>query len=119
MAKFFGPIGYAVTSEAAPGVWTDIVTEHNYYGDIIKTVSKIKEGDQVNDNLAIENRISIVADMFAYDNFQAMRYVKWMGVLWKITSVEVQRPRLILSIGTVYNGPVPIIPEPEPEEPEV
>lgn len=108
MAKFFGPIGYAVTSETAPGVWTDVVTEHNYYGDVVKNMSRTKESENVNDNLAIDNRISIVADMFAYDNFQSMRYVKWMGALWKITSVDVQRPRLILSIGNVYNGPVPI-----------
>lgn len=119
MAKFFGPIGFAVSTETKPGVWTDGITEYNYYGDVIKNMVRTREGEQVNDNLVVENRLSVVGDPFAYDNFQSMKYVKWMGALWKISSVEIQRPRLLLTIGNVYNGPVPIIPEPEPEEPEV
>lgn len=114
MAKFYGPIGYAVSVQTAPGVWTDVITEHNYYGDFVKNTTRIKENENLNDNLVLDNRLSIVGTMYAYDNYQAMRYVKWMGALWKISSVDVQRPRLILSIGSVYNGPVPI-----PEIPEV
>ena len=46
---------------------------------------------------------SIIADPFAYQNFHAMRYIEWMGAKWKITKVNVQSPRLILSVGGVYN----------------
>lgn len=105
MAKFYGPIGYVAASETAPGVYTtDVVTEHNYVGDVIKNTRRLEAGENLNDNLTISNTISIVADPFAYQNFYAMRYIKWMGVYWKITSVEVSRPRLILTIGGVYNG---------------
>jgi len=111
MAKFFGPIGYAgETKETSPGVWTEIITEYNYYGDVLKNISKVRSGDGLNDNIVIENQLSIVADEFAYSNFQSIRYAKWMGVLWKIASVNVQRPRLVLTIGEVYNGPTPVIP---------
>ena len=111
MAKFFGAIGYAgETNESSPGVWTEDITEHNYYGDIVKNISKVQSGDGLNDNIVIENQISIVADEFAYSNFQSIRYARWMGALWKISSVNVQRPRLILTIGDVYNGPIPIVP---------
>ena len=111
MAKFFGPIGYAgETKETSPGVWNEVITEHNYYGDVVKNISKVRSGDGLNDNIIVENQLSIVADEFAYSNFQSIRYAKWMGAFWKISSVNVQRPRLILTIGEVYNGPFPIIP---------
>jgi len=103
MAKFFGSIGYAETTESAPGVWTEVLTERNYSGDVIKNTRQWRAGENLNDDLAINNMISIVADPFAYQNFHKMRYVSWMGAFWKITNVEVQRPRLLLTIGGVYN----------------
>lgn len=104
MAKFYGVIGYAETVETAPGVWTEVITEHNYSGDVIRNTRRWETGEHLNDDLIINNILSIVADPFAYQNFYAMRYIKWMGASWKITSVEVQRPRLILTIGGIYNG---------------
>lgn len=104
MAKFRGKVGYAVTAETAPGVFTEQITERTYSGDVLRNVSKIQSGENLNDNLTVDNKLSIVADPFAYENFYAMRYVRWMGALWKVSSVEVQRPRLILTIGGVYNG---------------
>lgn len=103
MAKFYGEIGYAELVEAFPGIWQEQITARKYCGDVIKDTVSYRGGEHLNDNLAVNNRLSIVADPFAYEKFHAMRYVNWMGSLWKITSVEVQRPRLILSIGGVYN----------------
>lgn len=103
MAKFYGVIGYAETTETAPGVWTEVITERNYSGDVIRNTRRLQSSENLNDDLVINNIISIIADPYAYQNFHAMRYVYWMGVFWKITSVEVQRPRLLLTIGGVYN----------------
>jgi hypothetical protein len=104
MAKFYGEIGYADgQEELTPGVWTEKIITRKYAGDVLRNVSKMREGENLNDNLVLDNRLSIVADPFAYSNFYAMRYVDWMGAHWKIKSVEVQRPRLILTIGEVYN----------------
>lgn len=105
MAKYFGPIGYVETVEMRPGVWDDQVTERNYRGDVLRNTRRYETGDRVNDNLNVDNQISIVSDPYAYQHFFAMKYIKWMGAYWKITNVEVQRPRLLLSIGGVYNGP--------------
>jgi len=104
MAKFFGAIGYCETKETSPGVWTEVITEHTYSGDIVRNMSRIREGQNANPDITLDNQISILADEFAYTNFQSMRYVKWMGTSWKITSVDVQRPRLLLSLGGVHNG---------------
>ena len=103
MGKFYGIIGYAKTVETVPGVWEEQFTERPYYGDVIRNIHKLQTADQLNDNINIANQISIVADPFAYENFHAMRYVEYMGAKWKITDVTVQQPRLILSMGGVYN----------------
>lgn len=103
MAKFYGVIGYVETKESTPGVWSEVITERLYYGDVIQFFRKWDVDSKVNDNVNINNKISIVADPFAYENFQYMRYVEWMGVKWKITNIEVQYPRLNLTIGGVYN----------------
>lgn len=104
MAKFYGVIGYATTVETKPGVWEEQITERKYYGDLIRNTRRLESSGNLNDNVTINNEISIVADPYAYENFHSMRYVKFMGTAWKITSVDVQYPRLILSVGGVYNG---------------
>lgn len=105
MAKFYGPIGYAESVEKSPGVFEDEIIVRNYYGDVLSNSSRwSNSSESLNDNLNINNRISILADPFAYQNFHSMKYVEFMGTKWKINSVDVQYPRLILTIGGVYNG---------------
>ena len=103
--RFFGRIGYGESVETAPGVWTDQITERSYYGDVIRNARNLREGEALNMDLSVQNSISIVADAYANEHFFAIRYVEWAGVLWTVTEVEVQSPRLILRLGEVYNGP--------------
>lgn len=103
MGKFYGAIGYAQTVETAPGVWQEEIVERKYCGDVIKAMSRTRDGENLNDNFIVDNRLSIVADPFAYEHFNTMRYIIWMGSKWKIASVETQRPRLIFTVGGVYN----------------
>ena len=105
MAKFYGPIGYAESIEKSPGVFMDEIVVRNYSGNLLSNTSRwSNSSESTNDELNINNRISILADPYAYQNFHSMKYVEFMGTKWKINSVEVQYPRLILSIGGVYNG---------------
>lgn len=105
MAKWYGKIGYAQTHETTPGVWIEDTKERTYSGDVIRNNSRWSaSSDSTNDDLSFNNQISILADPFAYQNFHAMKYIEFMGARWKITSVEVQYPRLILTMGGVYNG---------------
>lgn len=107
MARYFGEIGYGETVETPPesGVWADVITEKSYFGDVIRNTRKIREGEQLNNHISVSNSISIVADAYANEHFFAIRYIKWAGVAWTVTDVEVQAPRLILRLGEVYNGP--------------
>lgn len=104
MAKWCGMIGYAELVEKEPGRWKEQITERRYYGDSIRNTRLLQTSGGVNDNINIGNQISIVADPYANLNFHAMRYVEFMGNNWKITNVEVQYPRLILTIGGLYNN---------------
>lgn len=104
MAKFYGEIGFAILTKVSPGVYDEDILERNYYGDILRNSRRLQSTDNVNPNINISNEISIIADPYANENFHAMRYVKFMGTKWKITNVEVNYPRLILTIGDVYNG---------------
>lgn len=105
MAKFYGIIGYSETQETTPGVWEEKITERYYYGDLLRNTNKFQSSEQLNDNINISNEVSIVADPYARDNVHLMRYIRFDGsdAKWKVISVEVQRPRLILTVGGVYN----------------
>ena len=105
MAKFYGPIGYAETKETSPGVFREIIAERNYAGDVLRNARRLESGETINDDISVNNSLSIVADPYAYQHFFAIRYVRWMGAPWRVTNVEVRSPRLILTIGGVYNGP--------------
>lgn len=104
MAKFYGEVGYGVDVETAPGVYETNIEKRNYYGDVIRNTNRWEKGEGLNDDLKITNRISIVADAYAYEHASAIRYVIWMGVKWKVSELDIQPPRIILSIGGVYNG---------------
>lgn len=104
MAKFYGPIGFAVTVESVPGVHKETIVERNYCGDLIRNNRRLQAGEGLNDDINITNEISIIADPYANQNFHSIRYVGFMGAKWKVSSVDVQYPRLILALGGVYNG---------------
>lgn len=104
MAKFYGKVGYVEVVETSYQVYEPREYERSYYGDITRCTRRVDTGSNLNDNITVNNLISIVADAYAFDHIFAMRYIWWMGQRWKITNVEVQRPRLVLTLGGVYNG---------------
>ena len=104
MAKYYGAIGYAEPFETSPGVWDERIVERSYYGDIIRNTRNLQNSEHLNDNVNVSNQISIVADPYAIANFHAIRYAEFMGAKWKVPTVDVQTPRLLLSLGGLYNG---------------
>lgn len=113
MARFYDYVGYGDSVEypADSGVWVDRIVEFPYYGDVIRNTRKLDSGEKLNNDISIGNSISIIADQYAVEHFFNIRYIRWAGTLWTVTNVEVQSPRLILSLGSVYNGPTPATPD--------
>ena len=106
MARFFGRIGYGETVETTPGVWVDEIVEYSYYGDVLRNSRYLQQDmESLNDDLKVQNSISVIADQYANEHFFAIRYVEWAGTLWTVDSVDAQPPRLLLRLGKVYNGP--------------
>lgn len=105
MAKYFGAIGFTTSVETVPGVWDDQIVEKTYRGDILQNIRRWQEGnDQINDNFRVNNRISLLADTYLYENIPAIKYIIWMGTKWKVSSATINRPRIIFEIGDVYNA---------------
>lgn len=108
MARFYGPIGFDMgdyEDPNDPGAYKHGgIVERSYYGNVLKHTRKWDTGTGVNDDLTVTNRISIVADDYTYQHCSGIRYVRWMGACWKVVSFDVDRPRIILNLGGVWNG---------------
>lgn len=104
MGRFSGKIGFVETVETASGIFSPVVTERQYHGDMItRRVRLDANGDSTNDELTLNNDISVVADKFSKEHLGYMRYVILHGLKWKITSATIEYPRIRLTIGGLYN----------------
>ena len=105
MAKFYGVVGYSITVEKKPGVFVPEIIERYYSGDLLRFNSRYQTSGNLNEDITVSNEISIIADPFAYEYFQHMRYINFMGTNWRITNADASNyPRIILTLGGVYNA---------------
>lgn len=103
MSKFYGTVGFVKTEETAPGVWEPVIEEHGYVGDLIRNINRYDSGDKVNSDVSLNNQISIILDPYALENSQYIKFVNFLGIKWRVTSIEIQYPRLLINIGEVYS----------------
>lgn len=104
MPKFYGAIGFVKTVETAPGIWEASETIKKYCGDLVRNQRRWEQGDAINEDLTVSNEVSIVADKFAMENIDAIKWVEVMGHKWRVSSVTITYPRIVLTVGGVYNG---------------
>ena len=102
--KWYGEIGFATTVETEPGVYKETTTSQKYYGELLSDRRKRQNGGEVNDNINVSNMLSVIADLFLLANTSSIAYVTMLGSKWKVSDVDIQYPRIVLSIGGVYNG---------------
>ena len=113
MTKFYGNIGFIETVETDPGVYMEKAIERPYKGNVIRNSRRWEvNSESINSNLNINNSITIVADEFAINHSPYIRYVEWMGAYWEVKSIDIDRPRLTLELGGVYERTI------EPEDSE-
>lgn len=104
MAKFAGLIGFSTTVETEPGIWTNDIVDKTYVGDVIQTSLRYQNDSKINDDVSINKKISIIADIYLNNNLNTIQYVTYMGVKWSVSNLDIQYPRVILTLGGVYNG---------------
>lgn len=103
--KYKGMIGYEITVPKEPGsdVYISQIEEYPYRGEDIKNSYRREAGEWLNDNIKVSNSIRIVADPFALAHCQNIKYCTWLKQRWTVTSVEIDQPNLILTLGGAYH----------------
>lgn len=102
--KYCGKVGFIITEETEPGICVPKTVERTYRGELLQNIRRWESGESVNDNIKIQNRISIVADSFAHSHLGYMRYIEFANTKWYISSFDIKYPRIIITTGEVYNG---------------
>lgn len=103
--KFMGIVGFWKNDEeTTPDVWRPKIVEKSY---VCEEASKQNRQSQPssyqNENLIVNNQISILSDLYAMENWHSIRYIVWNRIPWRVSRVTVEYPRLILELGGVYN----------------
>ena len=105
MNRWYGKIGFGATVEVRKGVWRQEIVERKYYGDIVDYRKRLQpQPNSTNNNLEIDAQISVMADSYITSNCSTISYVEFMGTLWRVSSVTPASPRLLLTLGGVYNA---------------
>lgn len=103
--RYYGLIGFGQTvNQDGDDMWREEITERPYMGDVVKRTYNMQSADKLTKDVQVNMQISIVADEFAADFMHLIRYAEWRGVRWQVVAVDPQFPRLVLSLGGVYNG---------------
>ena len=110
MAKYTGLVGYVTQVETAPGVWSSVENPKRMKGDIIRQSSSLQNdyrsntGNKVNSDISLNHRVSLIGDAYAFSSYFDIRWIEVDGRKWEVTSVEIQRPRIIVSLGGLWHG---------------
>ena len=105
MMRWYGKVGYSETVETKPGVYDNQDTIREYYGDIKRNSTRwVTNSDSTNDDLTVSTQISIVADAFALQKFYSIKWIEYMGVRWKVANADPQPPRILITLGGIWNG---------------
>jgi hypothetical protein len=103
--KYSGKIGFWIENvEVKPGVYKSKIVEKNYTGTLSWDNRHWQSTEYQNEDLRLNNSVSILSDMYMKENLASIRYITWKGSKWKVTNVEIGYPRITLTIGGIYNG---------------
>lgn len=100
--KWYGKIGYSDSVEVEPGVWEDVITERRRFGELLRNYKSNQQGNKINEDISVSNQISVLSDPYLAENFHKIKYITFMGAKWKVSTVEIQYPRLIITLGSLY-----------------
>ena len=105
MARYHGKVGFLIpTDNQETGIAEPEAVEKPFFGKIIEHTRRWETTDHLNDDLALNNQISITANDFAFEHASSIAYAEFMGDFWKVSSIRVKRPEIILTLGGVWNG---------------
>lgn len=103
MTRYSGLVGYGQQVEVEPGVWDTEDKEVMMKGDLLRQNANIQDSG-INDKVSLNHRVSLIGDAYAFDNYYNMKWVTVNGFKWAVSAIELQRPRLIVTLGGIWNG---------------
>lgn len=101
--KFSGKVGIAKVHETRPGIFREEIVSRGCRGDLIRLTRRMNETHAA-PGLTFGNTFSFIADLFTNENLMNIRYIEWRGVKWSAVNVEVQPPRLLITVGGPYHA---------------
>lgn len=107
MGKYFGKIGYKTSVETEPGLWEPLIVERPYYGDTLRNYIRNAQAFDMTTSITspkVNSNISIIADPYAFEQAHNMVYAEYMGAKWTIDSIDPQYPRILITLGGLYDG---------------
>lgn len=106
MARFHDKVGFLIHhDDQVTGISSAEAVERPYYGRIIENSRRWAPSEHPNDDLVLSNQIAITANDYAFKHMSSIAYVRYMGGYWKVDSIKVRVPEIILTLGGVWNGP--------------
>ena len=108
MARFHDKVGFLIPQDnQETGISQPKAVEKSYYGKVLEHTRRWESTEHVNDDLTVANQIAITANDYSFRYMSCIAYVRWMSSRWKVTSIRVKPPEIILTLGGVWNGPTP------------
>lgn len=105
--RFAGKIGFGTSVEVSPGVWDDDIIERDYLGDVLQSTERLESGNSINPKFHTTTSVSVLSDGVLKERYSDVRYIIYLGVRWKVSSIIHKWPRIEMFIGEEYHGPTP------------
>lgn len=105
MAKFSGKVAFREDDhEVEAGIWeASGIVEKQVYGDIYRNTAKIVQGDKINADVVISNRVDFVGNAYFRDNYEKIIYCIWRGKKYNVTNIDIlEYPRITFDLGGLY-----------------
>ena len=105
MARFHDKVGFLIPIDnQETGIVSTKAVERSYYGRVLEHTRRWDSSEHLNDDLRHSNQIAITANDYAFKHMSSIAYVHWMHGYWKVDSIRVKAPEIVLTLGGVWNG---------------
>lgn len=104
---YSGKLGMSEQQEVAPGVWEEVITEHDVVGRIEQRREALGEGGEVLPRITTTTSVTLLARGLGYRSSAGILYLTYGGVRLVATSIVSEHPKIVIYLGEEYHGPLP------------
>jgi len=105
--RYSGKLGISEQTEVRPGIWEDVITEHDVVGTVETKSETLVIGDQILPRAGTTTSVSLFSRGAKVQDNSDIAYVTHAGKRWVPQSIVTNYPRIVMYLGEEYHGPVP------------